>query len=259
MMSVNSVSVLRVLHWLARGGRCFSNNPGGWLALTLIFFISIAAMLIIPHIGLFMLPVLFPVCFAGLIHTAHTIYHQQAPQVENITYGFVNAPLRWRLLKLGGLMLLYLLIIAKFMSPLSDSVYQSLDPFGGQQIVTLEVLKQTFVQSHPLIIWGRLLLILGAVILFGFATTLVTLTGLSPLRAIYYSSQAVIFNILPVTLLTIVGLVFLIVSIFTLGLGFLITLPVLVGASQAGFMDIFEPTTEETSPLIKQVGSVGCD
>ena len=75
-MTVNSVPLLRAVNWLQAGWHYFSANMLVWFAMSLLFCICMGILLLIPRIGIFILVLLFPVFFAGLLYSIYrAIFH----------------------------------------------------------------------------------------------------------------------------------------------------------------------------------------
>ena len=77
-----------------------------------------------------------------------------------------------------------------------------------------------------------------------YATPLLVFEGLEPAEAVWISLQACLKNFLPLTLFMLIASLMATLAIFTFGLGLLLLIPVLTGATYASFRDIFDPIDE---------------
>ena len=246
-MTVNTAPLLRAIYWLQAGWYYFSANMLIWCALSLLFFISMGILLIIPRIGIFILVLLFPVFFAGLLYSVYRSRCEMPPRVEDIVYGFSKPLHRRSLLRLGALMLIYLFALVLSFYPLSGALFQYFyNIYGSEQqnLMQLKLIAEQFVQKHPLILWLQLLSVITGIAAFSYAIPLTLFERMSPLKAIMLSIQAFLHNLLPVCML--VGLSTILMGLATLafGLGFLIVLPVLAGANYASYREMFSAETE---------------
>lgn len=247
-MTINSVSFLRALHWLNAGWHYFSANIGAWFAMSLLFFISIAILIMIPAVGIFIMVLLLPIFFAGLLYAADRSEHGTSPQVEYIAFGFGLQPPRLNLFLLGALMLLYFLLLILALSPFSSAIFQSLYPIyntGSYTTPEISLLTQGFLHQHPLILWAQLLILIGGFAAFAHAVPLTLFEGVNPLKAVQLSLQGFIHNLVPVSILLALSLLLAALATFAFGIGFLILLPVLVGANYASYREIFIAETKE--------------
>ena len=61
------VSPADSLSWLGAGWRNFTHDPGVWIAISLIFFVMLVALLTIPLLGMMIVVIGFPVLVAGMV------------------------------------------------------------------------------------------------------------------------------------------------------------------------------------------------
>ena len=110
---------------------------------------------------------------------------------------------------------------------------------GSETAVTLTL--NTMAESSPL---GLLLQIglFGVFLLaFFYAIPLVLFEGQTPVDAVSASLAACLRNIVPLILFGALTFVLGIMASLLFGLGFLVLIPVLTGASYASFRDVFDP------------------
>ena len=55
------------LAWLKTGWSSFTRNPGVWMAISLVFFVILVALLAIPILGMVIAIIGFPVMVAGMV------------------------------------------------------------------------------------------------------------------------------------------------------------------------------------------------
>ncbi len=245
-MTVNSVPLLRATHWLQAGWHYFSANVLIWCAMSLLFFIGISALVLIPRIGIFILVLLFPALFAGLLYSVYRSRCDMSPRIEDIIYGFNKPVHRMRLLQLGALMLIYLFALVLSFYPLSGALFQYFYNIYGtenQSAMQLKLVATQFVQKSPLILWLQLLAIIAGIAAFSYAIPLTLFNRINPTKAIMLSMQAFLHNLLPVCMLIGLSLILIMLASLAFGLGFLIVLPVLAGANYASYREMFVPET----------------
>lgn len=236
-MIIRSVTLWHAFRWIHASWRCLCTQFGGWLMLSLMCLIGLAAMLITPLLGIFIVIFFSPLLASGLLHAADKCYEQQPIQLEDLSFGFREKRRRHRLLLLGGLMLIYVFGLILILYPYSSVLYQNLYRLG--EPVPMAVLGYHFIHGNPLLIWLQSLAIIAGIAGFSHSIALVTLGQCSPLSAVMLSSQAFLLNIAPLSMLLLIGSLLVMLATFAFGLGFLIILPLLGLLNYCSYRDIY--------------------
>lgn len=245
-MNIQTVEFRRCFAWLGAGWYAFKSNLGAWLALSIVFLLAVMLLGMLPFIGIPLIMLFVPLLLTGLLVTAHKSLTGSLAQVEDILLGFNDERFRQPLLLLGGAMVVGTLFLLVMFYPLSwELLKASYLPDSDTQ--ASEVLLEV-AETSPL----GLLLQLGiaGVILMAFfyATPLLVFEGLEPLDAIMTSLQACLKNAVPLGLFAIMVVGLAILAAFAFGLGYLVLIPVLTGASYASFRDVFDPVENANPP-----------
>ena len=222
-MTVNSVPLLRAVNWLQAGWHYFSANMLVWFAMSLLFCICMGILLLIPRIGIFILVLLFPVFFAGLLYSIYRNRCDMPPRIEDIIYGFNKPVHRRKLLRLGALMLMYLFGLVLSLYPLSGALFQYFYNISGTNqlnAIQLSLIADQFVQKNPLILWLQLLSVIVGIAAFSYAIPLTLFDRISPVKAIMLSIQAFFHNLLPVCMLLLLSIILIALASRPLALAF---------------------------------------
>lgn len=148
-------------------------------------------------------------------------------------------------------MLLYIFGLVLALHPFSGVLFQTLyaiHDMEQQTIPTLHHVALQFIHQNPFVLWAQLLAIIGGLAVFAYAVPLTLFDGVHPLKAMTLSLQAFIYNLVPVSMLFGFSLVLAGMATFAFGIGFLVLLPVLVGANYASYREIFAAETEKLAP-----------
>lgn len=219
--------------WLRQGWAIFVINPGIWVAMTVILFVILAGLSIVPLIGQIAANLLTPVFAAGLLFACRKASNSQSGEkleISDLFIGFKQGTSS--LIILGVLYMLGMLAIVAVVAVIAGgSLAGGMMmghagygmAFGGMILAMLLALAL----SVPLVmaIW--------------FAPALVFFNNMEPVPALKASFNACLNNMV---VFLVFGLMTMVLSFFALlpiGLGFLVLGPVLAGALYASYRDIF--------------------
>lgn len=229
LVEPQKVSAGRGLSWIGEGFRSFSQNPGIWLAITIIYLLILMVSLFVP----FATNILLPMLAGGLMLGIHNQDNGDSLEVKDLFEGFNTYAGQLAILGalIIGLTILYYIIIAvlALLGTVIVAVVEQNTDIGPIVIISMLVI------GVPIMI--GLTLIYMAVSWFG--PPLIALHDLSVGEAFKMSLLGLKRNILPILICTFFMMLLTGVSLATGGLGFLIFIPVLMAASYASWKDVF--------------------
>lgn len=240
-MEARKIDPSQALSWYADGWRLFVKDPGLWVLLSFFFLaISSAAMILIPLLGPAAIAVLFPAFYAGLLRGARESLGGGKPRLNHLFAALADPDRRGPLLMLGVLALGAQAIMLGLATVLGLPDLLVLTP-GRVPAVNLEggaifglVVRLVFVA----LIYMALL----------YGTPLVFFDKLDPITAIKSSFSACWRNIAPLTISGLIYLGLAAIASLIFFLGFLILIPVTLGAVYSSYRAIFD--AKEASDIL---------
>lgn len=227
-----SVSAGRGAGWIGDAWRLFFARPGKWLLTLLILMLVSTAVSSIPLANIAN-GLLWPFAGAAMVAAADLQRRTGTFDLDVLFAGFQKpAPL----LIFGGVyMLIFVALYVAMASMVSVSVANRAVLNLGGSVDPQTVLSRNY--------WLAILVYFAAVLpitaaLF-FATPLVLLHDLPAGTAMKMSLIGSIKNILPGVVYTLCAILFVLVSIIPIGLGLLISIPVLMLTAYTMYRDIF--------------------
>ena len=251
-MTAMRVDAGRGWGWLVEGWQLFVRAPGIWIVMMLIYLGISVVLSFIPFVGGLASMLLLPVLAGGMLYGAAALARGEPLEVGHLFQGFKDQD------RLGPLVVLGLVSLAA-----GVVMALVLFVFMGGGLLMGGILDHSGAVVPPQSLGGvfagiglvTLLLILLISILVGMAmfygVPLVMLGGQYAWPAMQDSIAASWTNILPLTIFGLIGLVFGIVAAIPLGLGFLVLVPVTVGAVYASYREVFEGQTMRRVNLAK--------
>lgn len=227
----------RSIQWIQAGWQIFMSNPGMWVLVALLLTLLLAILpLLLPGIGSLVVLMLCPAFLAGLVLGCDALKQRQELPLDCLFAGLRGHA--GALLQLGmfylvaaaavvfvGLMLALLPGVAGF-NALNDQNW-----FGFGSGLFGSFLIGGMALYVP---WVLLMMALW------FAPALVVFRDQTPLNAMRASVKACAHNIGAFTLLGLALYVCTWLALLpTLGLGFLVLVPVVAGTMYASFLDVF--------------------
>ncbi|MGH6636200.1 MAG: BPSS1780 family membrane protein [Gammaproteobacteria bacterium] len=231
-METKKIDSSKVLSWYAEGWRLFAKDPGLWVLLTFAFLAINIALTLVPLVGQVALALLTPALYGGLLHGVRESFQGRKLHLKHLFSALMDPEQRRPMLMLGVLALgaqaamLGIAMVLGFSQFLVITPGEApvLNPGGGAMLGLLVVLIFAALMSMALL----------------YAVPLVFFARLDPVAAVKSSFGACWRNIGP---LTIAGLIYLgLAALASLAffLGFLILIPVTLGAVYASYRAIFE-------------------
>jgi hypothetical protein len=238
-MKIQLVGFRRAFVWLGAGWYAFKSNLGAWLVMAMVFLLALMLLGMLPFVGIALIALFIPLLLTGLLITAHKSLTGNLAQVEDALQGFNDPRFRQPLLLLGGMMVVGTLVMLAILYPLSAEVLTALYLPNSDTQVTLMFAQMA--ESSPLGLLLQAGVIAVVMMAFFYATPLVVFEDQAPLDAVSTSLLACLRNIVPLTTFVLLVMILGVFASFALGLGYLVLIPVVTGASYASFRDVFDP------------------
>lgn len=224
MLTVKKVDAARPIQWFRDGWQVFMSNPLNWALTALLFGVIAIVLSVVPFIGPAILNLIVPVLLGGML----LMVRSGKVEIMDLFSLFKQESQRNQLLILGTLML-----GAGLVAALLSGI------FMGN---ALKVDAVTGIPSFNLGVGSLLFLLLVALImgmLFMFAPALVVFKDLSAVEAVKAGFNGTLANILPFIVFLVIYMILAFVASIPFMLGFLVLIPVVMGAVYAGYKDIF--------------------
>lgn len=240
---IHPVGVGHGVQWISEGWVLFMRRPGFWLLVALLQTLLVMLVLLVPVLGQVGAHLLMPIMSAGLMVVAQRIQYDEPVTVPEAFTGFrEHAPavvnvgvwymLGWMLIVALGLML-----------------------GGGAALSGMAVSLETHYEwlGTVISVFGillavviSLLLVLPLVMSVWLAPPLAVFHDIPAMQAMKHSFVAS-WRSLPafVVAFFLVALMLLLTSL-TLGLGLLVVIPVMAGATYAAYRDLYELPPHQT-------------
>lgn len=245
-MNVQHCGFKKSFEWLNKGWFVFKGNAGGSLVLSIIFLLAILLLILIPLVGIFLLMLFLPLLLAGLFIIAHKALTHDFVQIEDMRLGFEDANLRLPLLWLGLTMLAGGSLLFITLYPLSVELWEML--YWPDEANIAKAMAE-MASSSLLILFLQVGVVIVVIMCFFYATPLVLFEAQKPLDAISLSLLACLKNIVPLTVFALMMIVLGALAALAFGVGYLVLIPVLAGASYASFRDVFDDPVEPDDDL----------
>lgn len=216
--------------WIASAFALFMKQPGMWVLLFIIYFVSCALLGMVPFLGGFANLLLLPVFGAGFMRACRVLDDGGEIAVEHLFFGFKNKTSD--LMVVGAFACLPLaVIIVGLLIAGGAGVFAAL--FGGTAaLATLGV-------SVALVMLAGLIVSVPVYMALWFAAPLVLFDGLAPGAALKASFSASLKNVIAFLLYAIVLVVLFVVATIPFGLGLLVVVPVALISVYTAYREIF--------------------
>ena len=242
--TIGSVSPRRVeagrgAAWWREGWALFMAAPGGWFAIGILMMLIMLVLEIIPVLGFIASLLLPPLLTGGVMFAAH---EQHAGRPLSVGYLFTGFSRRTGpLLALGGIYFgASVLIFAVVGALLAGAMAGSGAGFGAgmEDMMRMGEVMVSATGLVALFIGTTASLVLVAAM--WFAPALVMLREMSPVEALRASLLASLRNWLPMLVYGLLMLVFAIVAMLPMMLGYLLLVPLVMTSVYVSYRDIFE-------------------
>lgn len=225
----HAVDAGRGLGWLAEGFDLFRRAPLIWVAIVVITMIIFIALGLIPIAGFLATPLLWTVLAGGLMLGCRALERGEELTLGHLFAGFQRhtSPL----VVIGALYLVGLLVLMLIGAMLSGGAILAAMTGGPAAVTALS--------GIALIVLIVLALSIPLAMAVWFAPALASLNDVAPVEAMRLSFRGCLRNVLPFLVFGVVTLLLGVIASIPLALGWLILLPVLIGATYAAYRDIF--------------------
>ena len=234
--SPQGVEMGRGLAWIGDGFKMFGKAPGAWIAITIIYLVISLVLSFIPFIGSLALILLAPIFLGGLMLGCRKQDQGGALEVGDLFAGFSGKG--GALAIVGALYLVGMIVVmvvgAILMAVLGGgaAAFGALSGDSGSAAgLGLGMLLMGLVMVA---------LIMPVIMAYWFAPALVVLDDLSPVDAMKQSFAGCMKNIGPFLIYGLITFVLVLVCMIPLGLGLLVSTPVLFASIYLGYKDIFK-------------------
>ena len=240
------VSPAESLVWLKAGWSYFMRNPGVWLAISMIFFIMLFVLGLVPVLGWAVVLIGFPIMVSGMVLGCDAQANGRPLRVDHLFAGLKvhagNLALVGVFYLLGGLIAGFVSVVIGGGAALTGYILGALAGLG-LGLVSGVVLGSVVFS----VLWVLLITALW------FAAPLVVLRDTPPLDAMKMSLSACFSNFGAFVVLGVMIYVLIWLAMLPAGLGVLVLIPVLAGTLYASYQDVFgelpvlPPATPETA------------
>jgi uncharacterized membrane protein len=222
--------------WLGRGWGLFTQQPGIWIAIVVLFAALTIVVNFVPLIGGLVALLFGPVLVGGLMMGCRGLERGEPLEIGHLFAGFRRNT--GQLVLIGVVTLVAWLAILLLMFAIAGT---SLAVFGMGGMGAPGQQAASGLAAGGAIFAGLLGLALAIPMYMAlwFATPLVALSNLDTLSAVRRSFFGCLRNIVPFLLYALVLFLLAIVATIPIGLGWLVLGPVLIASVYAGYRDIF--------------------
>lgn len=228
--------------WWSEGWQVFMAAPGTWVLVTIVLFLVMVALTMVPILGSVAQTALAPVFGGGIALACHALAKGRAISVGNLFDGFTGE----RFMPLAIIGLLYL---AAMFAIWIVAIAVVLGVAGGAGLfsalsadaTTLGLaLAKAFGASMLVVLPLAFVAMALVAMAYWFAPLLVVLNGEEPIAALKKSFRACWQNLGAVTIYGLILIGLAIVAAIPLGLGFLVLVPVMAGSWYASWREMFD-------------------
>lgn len=235
------VPASHALAWVVMGWQYFKKAPSAWIAMTIIWIGGTLLLSMVPLVSL-LVNLIFPVLVAGMMMGCAAIERGEPLMVSHLFAGF-KLPTSGRLIALGavniGITLGAIMLIAVLFSLFIGGAANISDPQELQAAILADE------ASGMLLLLLLLLVMLPVIMAFWFAPLLIAIDSRRVAEALQLSLRGCLKNALPMLLYGLLFLPLFILSVFLMGLGFLVVIPMLYASLYASYKDIFHTPSQE--------------
>ncbi len=224
-----------VLAWYRSGWGLFRREPITWVLLTVIWAVLVLALFQVPLLGPVVAWAVTPAIYAGYLYAAQDLSAGRTIGAEQLLRGLKQRDKRMPLLTVGAITLLIYLLAAVVLfigpstpAPPNVATEAAADGMGLALVInyTLRILLMTMAS------------VLG-VMSFIYACPAIIFTGFEPIDAVVTSMETCYTHWRATLSFMLVFTALAIPALATVGLGFLVLMPVSCCAAYAAYRSIF--------------------
>lgn len=230
------VATDRGLGWWTDAWALFMRSALLWVALSLILFLGLMVVGMVPVLGAVAISLLMPVLIGGWLLAARKVHEGGALEVADLFLGFQSERLT-PLLVIGALLLAAAVIIGLVAGLLGAGAVFGMAMGGARQSASgmMAAMGAGFAAL-------TVCLVLGAIVTMAlwFAPALVVFRQVPPVEALKLSAAAVLKNWLAFLVFSVIYLVASIVASIPFGLGWIVLVPVSLLTVFVSYREVFE-------------------
>ncbi len=218
---MRKVSAAAAMEWFKKGWQIFMADPVAWVLISLLFLLITIVLMVVPLLGSLVYYLIAPALMAGMLRAAQDSLEGRQVRVEQLFSVLLEPTARQPMLMLGTI-----LVAANFLVSLLG--LGAIGMVGGHM--------------GGMGLFGGLLALIVSVLIgaaFFFAPVDVLFRNTPPVEAIKRSFSAVIGNIWAMTVFGVIYFLLSIIASIPLGLGWLVLVPVLMGALYMAYQEIY--------------------
>lgn len=227
----NRVSAGRGSAWWSGGWGMFREATGLWIGISVVLFIAILLLNLIPIVGPFSSYIIMPIIGGGLMLGCRSLENGEGLSFGHLFAGFQKNGGQLALVGLLYMVGIIVIVLLAFVLGLGGGIGAAM--MGGD--------AGTGAAVSSIMLGGLLGLALGIPLAMAiwFAPALVVLNELTAIQAMKLSFQGSLRNMLPFLLYGIIGFVLAIVASIPLALGWLALTPTMICSSYVSYREIF--------------------
>lgn len=237
-MHARTVDAGRGVAWFGEGWRAFMHAPAQWIAIVVAMVLIGVVLNFIPIVGWLALSLVTPGLVGGMLLAARESLGGRPVAFEQLFAGLTSDTKRNPMLVLGTIMLAVNVVLGLVMTVLIGGTVLgavgSMGPEGDAAAMLPAMGAGLFLAVLVALVTG-----LGLTMALIFAVPLVMFTPTAPLDAIKASIHACLRNIPALLVFGLLHLLLTLIAAIPLGLGFLVLMPVTLGAVYAAYQDVF--------------------
>lgn len=237
-----SVGTDAVLSWYSRGFDLFKAAPGIWIANTIILFVIICILSVIPFLGAIVLNILIPVFAGGLLLGCAAQARNGPITIDHLFAGFKShfGPLAIvGALYMAGFVVLGIVIAILALVVMGGAGIAAMGGMIMGKEVAGTIMAGGIGMSILLCFLVALAISIPLFMAVWFAPCLVVMHNMAPVEAMKASFSGCLKNILPFLVYGILYLIFAFVASIPLLLGWLVLGPVLIASIYFSYTDIY--------------------
>jgi len=226
--------------WWSEGWRLFTPAPGTWMGISILFIVILIALGFIPLLGSLASTLLTPVLAGGIFVGCREVDRGKPLAVGHLFASFsdrLQPLIIVGVAYLVGTLIIMVVVLSGFAASMGMAGVGAL--LGGDPMEAGFALLAGLGMGAMFALLIGLLLLIPLLMAYWFAPALVVFRNEEPLEAMKLSFNASLVNMLPMTVYSLIGLVFAIIASIPLALGWLVLFPVFATSVYASYKDIF--------------------
>lgn len=236
-MKVRDLPAVHGWYWIRDAFKLFTKSPALWIALIVVLFVIWIASSIVPIIGQVVVAVLYPVFIAGLMVGARKVQKDGELELADLFSAFRE---NLKPIAIVGVISLVLSLIVGGIMILMGYKEPPM-PASGQAPDIAALTEYLSVIALPMLV-GLALLVPVQMALWFAPPLLIFNKGIGAVDAIKWSFYACVANVMPFLIYGFVLMGLFMLLPFTLFLGVIVLIPVMIISIYTAYEDIFDET-----------------